>query len=189
MMEKKLFYLLLFLAATGFAAGVFYEIYVSGDGKTQLMELLSAIFDAEDNFMSLLGAAVHNFCSGLPFLLCAFFMTWFPFLVMMFMILLFFQNFIYGISAALLMETFGLSEGLLHVMTATALPVLLRTMFFICFAVSIIKSWKYRSGNRISGRKKALRILTEPDAVKFAAAAAALLFISLLQAILQQAMF
>ncbi len=188
MMDKKLFYLLLFLAATGFAAGIFFEIHIAGDGKTQLMDLLTAFFGAEDRSLSFSGSVLQHFCSGLPFLLVCFFVPWCPFLLIVFALLLFLQSLLYGISAALLLETFGLSFGVLHIMTGTAPSALLRTLLFICFAMLSTENLNGRPIRSVQGRKKALRMLTGPVLKPYAAGLAVLLLISLLQASLQQLM-
>ncbi len=188
MMDKKLFYLLLFLAATGFTAGIFFEIHITGDGKTQLMDLLTAFFTAEGSALSPMGSTLQNFCSGLPFLLLCFLLAWFPVLLVFFALFLFLQSLIYGISAALLMETFGLPEGILHIAAAVIPPALLRTLLFVYFAVTAMESSAHRLNRPRQGRKKALRMLTGPVLKPYAAGMAVLLLISLLQAMLQQLM-
>ena len=51
-MKKSTFFAMLFLAATGLASGCFFEIYLNGSGKDQLMGLLSGFFAAEENSLS-----------------------------------------------------------------------------------------------------------------------------------------
>jgi len=187
-MDKRLFYLLLFLAATGFTAGVFFEIHITGDGKTQLMDLLTVFFTAEDSSLSIAASVLQNFCSGLPFLLLCFLLSRFPIVLFFFVVLLFLQSLLYGISAALLMETFGLPQGIFHVLTAAAPGALLRTLLFVYFAVTAMELPVHRPGRSGQSRKKALRMFTGPVLKQYTAGAAVLLLISLLQAYLQQLM-
>lgn len=186
-MDKKRLPLLLFLAATGYTAGVFFELYITGSGKVQLMELLTDYFAAENHTLPFLRSILQNFCSGLPFLLSCFFMPSFPFLMIPFAFFLFLQNLLYGISASLLVETLGFSSGFLYVLTGPALSALLRTMLFAYTAACFAQWNPRRSVRSSSGRKKALRFLTGPEGFVYAALLAALLFISLLQTILLQA--
>ena len=43
-MDKKLFYMLLFAAATGLCSGAFFEVCMTGTGKEHLMQLLCGFF-------------------------------------------------------------------------------------------------------------------------------------------------
>lgn len=186
-MDKRLFYGLLFLAATGFTTGSFFEIYITGDGKDNLMDLLAVSFAAEDSPVSFSATFLQNFCSGLIFLLLCFLSSRLPFLLIFCVILILVQSFLYGVSASLLLETFGPSKGMLYT-AATVVPgALLRTLLSAYFAVQAMQSWLSitQSGNR--SRRKTLRILTGSEVTYYAAGLAALFFISLLQAVLQQA--
>ena len=187
MMDKKLFYGLLFLAAIGFTAGSFFEIYITGDGKDQLMELLTGWFSAADSPFSFSRNFLQNFCSGLFFLLLCFLSARLPFLLIFCITLIFVQSLLYGVSASLLLETFGPAKGILYTAATVAPGALLRTLLIACFAVQAMQSWlpPIRSGK--TSRRKALRVLTGPEVTYYAAGLAALFFISLLQAVLQQA--
>ena len=187
MMDKKLFYGLLFVAATGFTAGSFFEIYITGDGKDQLMELLTGWFSSADSPFSFSRNFLQNFCSGLFFLLLCFLSARLPFLLIFCITLIFVQSLLYGVSASLLLETFGHSEGMLYTAATVAPGALLRTLLTAYFAKLAIQCWLTRTRSVNRNSRKALRILTGPEVTYYAAGLAALFFISLLQAVLQQA--
>ena len=47
--NKKLFWIYLFIFAVGLCAGSFFEVYMTGAGKDQLMDALSGFFTDGNN--------------------------------------------------------------------------------------------------------------------------------------------
>ena len=47
--NKKLVLIFLFLTAVGICTGAFFEVFMKGEGKQQLMEMMSSFFSAKDS--------------------------------------------------------------------------------------------------------------------------------------------
>lgn len=189
-MDKKIFCMLLLIAAIGFAAGSFFEISVVGQAKTQLESLLPDLFSSEGSGISLLSSTLQNLCSGLPLLLLSFFLPSFPFLLFPLALFLAMQNLLYGISAVILLEAFGTWHGILHILIGIIPAILPRTLLFSALGSYGFACFAEMSSSRRKpmGIKKTLRLLARSSAAPFISAFIVLLVISFIQAILQQAM-
>ena len=49
MVNRKLFFVMLFIFAVGLCSGSFFEAYMQGEGKEQLKELISVFFSSEES--------------------------------------------------------------------------------------------------------------------------------------------
>ena len=136
-MKKSTFFSLLFLAATGLASGCFFEIYLNGSGKDQLMDLLSGFFTAEKNSLPFWPAFWQNLRGGLLFLLLTFPAPILPVLFPFSLLFLFFRSMAVGFSAAMMMEVFGM-KGLFY-SSVTLIPsgILQILLFSALTALSI----------------------------------------------------
>lgn len=132
-MDKKLFYMLLFAAATGLCTGAFFEVCMTGTGKEQLMQLLSVFFSSEGSELSFLASFWQNFRSGLIFLLLCFVSPAAVILLPLDVLLLFCRSLFLGFSAAMVLETFGLAGmGYLLLTLAPAGLVQILLFSFLC---------------------------------------------------------
>lgn len=119
-MDKKIFYTLLFVAATGLCTGSFFEVTLAGTGKEQLMELLSGFFSTGGSDLSLPVSFWQNFRSGFLFLLLFYISPAVPILLPFNVLFLFFRSLFLGFSATMVLEVFGIS-GMGYVL-ATLVP-------------------------------------------------------------------
>lgn len=139
-MDKRLFFVLLFMAATGFATGVFFEINLSGTGKDQLMELLSEYFSAGNSISDAEGSGftdsfLQNMKGGLLFWLVCFLSPVLLILLPVMILFLFLRGLFLGFSAAMVMETFGLSGT--EYLLAVIVPSGLLQVFLFAFLMTI----------------------------------------------------
>ena len=131
-MEKKLFYVLLFAAATGLCTGAFFEVSMEGEGKARLMELRSVFFDTEQRADSFGTMFLQNLRGGLLLLLLCFFSQAVWIFLPADLLLLFCRSLSLGFSAAMLLETFGL-PGIRYILLTLAPSGLLQTILFAFF--------------------------------------------------------
>lgn len=132
-MDKKIFFALLFVAATGLCAGAFFEVYMSGSGKDQLMTLLDNFFQPEhaENGESL-SPLVSFWLSvrGSLLVLLLFFLS--PVLLVLLPlcpIWLFLLGLSTGFSATMLIEAFG-ATGLRYAGLTLVPPAFLQILLF-----------------------------------------------------------
>ena len=195
-MDKKLFYMLLFAAATGLCSGAFFEVCMTGTGKEHLMQLLCGFFSSDGSSISFLASFWQNLRSGLFFLLLCFFSPAAVILLPLDVLFLFCRSLFLGFSAAMILETFGLSGmGYLLVTLAPAGLVQILLFSFLC-TLSLQEGLcriRRRSGRRVgsnSGSPKnrnALRCFTGQYLYLYLAGLAVLILTCLLQAGLLQA--
>ena len=184
-MDKKFFLALLFLSAVGITTGCFFEIYLTGTGKTQLMDLLSDFFRQNPADHPFLLSTLQNIRSGLFFLVPAFFVPVLPFLLPINLAMLFSRGLFLGFSSCMLLETFG-KEGLLY-MIVTLIPIQILYLLLFCCLLSCSAEKFHTPGLRRKGIRKALHHLAGLYSYTYAAGLAVLLLIGLLQTILLQA--
>lgn len=197
-MDKKLFYMLLFTAATGLCSGAFFEVCMTGTGKDQLMQLLSGFFSSEGSGLSFLSSFWQNIRSGLFFLLLCFISPAAVILLPLNVLFLLCRSLFLGFSAAMILETFGLSGmGYLLLTLAPAGLVQIFLFSFLC-ALSLQEGFcriSQRAGRRFSrstsaGKTKnrnALQLFTGQYLNLYLAGLAVLILTCLLQAGLLQA--
>ena len=184
-MDKKFFLGLLFLSAVGITTGCFFELFLTGSGKDQLMDVLSLFFRQDQTDRPIFLSTLQNIRSGAFFLLPAFFSPILPFLLPVNLAMLFFRGLFLGFTCCMLLETFG-TEGFLY-MTVTLIPIQLLYLLLFCCLLSC-SAEKFRTpGLRRKGTKKALRHLAGLYGYTYAAGLAVLILIGLFQTILLQA--
>lgn len=180
-MKKQTFFAILFLAATGLASGCFFELFMTGDGKEDLMHLLSVFFDAEENRISFSETFWQNIGVSLPVLLLTFFTPLIPVLFPISLLLLFFRGLALGFSAAMMMETFGTRGFLYTAFTLVPAGVMQILLFSVLTAVSFHYGLPVL---RKKDRRKALQVTAEPYLYTYAAGLAILILICLIQTVL-----
>ena len=108
--NKKLFWIYLFIFAVGLCAGSFFEVSMTGAGKDQLMDALSGFFTDGNN-----APFISDFsrCAGtwLMITVILFVTPFFPPLVLCGPLICLAKGLSVGFSAAMLAETFGLKGG------------------------------------------------------------------------------
>lgn len=119
MNEKKIIVALLFLTAVAMVSGCFFEIYMQGTGKDQLMDLLSIHFSAEkgSNFSSVF---ITSFSSIMKIWLFLFLFPVIPILALLSPFICIFRGLSVGFSSTMLIETFG-PKGALYIVS-TIMP-------------------------------------------------------------------
>lgn len=142
--NDKVFFSLLFILGIGISCGAFFEVYMEGAGKEQLMQILSLFFNngASSGFFSSLAKNLFNW---LLMLLIPFAVIYLPPLVFFCPFIPFIKGLSLGFSATMLVEVFGLKGG--FYIAATLLPQNIIQIPVLCYliALSIISA---RSKNR-----------------------------------------
>ena len=205
-MDKRLFFVLLFMAATGFATGVFFEINLSGTGKDQLMERLSEYFSAGNSLpdtaeSSFTDSFLQNMKGGLLFWLVCFLSPVLPVLLPVILLFLFLRGLFLGFSAAMVMETFGLAgtEYLMAAIVPSGLLQMLLFAFLVALSfhegVTLLQvhfparfRFRFRTLRTSSSKNRKALLFTAGPYLNFYLAGLAVLTLScLLQAFLLQA--
>lgn len=154
-MDKKIFFILLFIAATGLCTGAFFEVFMSGEGKDQLAAVLTGFFDPAGSDTNTVTNAVTDASADAganaalgP--LTAFWQSFrgpFLFLILCFVspvvfvllpicaLYLFFHGLFMGFSATMLIEAMGL-RGLVYT-TLTLLPSGLLQVLLFAFLLMV----------------------------------------------------
>ena len=190
-MDKRIFFLFLFCAAIGLTTGCFFEIYLSGSGKEQLMTLLAGFFGSGSG-LSLWTSFWQNFSGSALFLLLSFFLPLVPFLLPFAVLFLFFRGLFLGFSAAMVLETFGIN-GCLYIALTLApsglLQILLFAFLLTCSLQKLmeIQAARKRHPRRKTDSRKALQSLAGPYLYNYVTGLGVLISICLLQAFLLQA--
>lgn len=182
-MDKRLFFLLLFTAAAGLTTGVFFEVYMTGSGKTDLLDLLSAYLKTEEGLPFMQTAVQNIWRETLWFLLCVFMRfvpaALLPLLFAAAVLALSCKGFFLGFSAAMVLEAMGL-PGIPH-LTLCLFPsgMIQLLLFAALISYSIREVNKKRTASQYSVKQSLLTYLI---------GAAVLTFSVLLRAALLQAM-
>lgn len=192
-MDKKLFYMLLFAAATGLCSGAFFEVCMTGTGKEQLMQLLSVFFSSDGSGLSFLASFWQNLRSGLFFLLLCFVSPAVVILLPLDVFFLFCRGLFLGFSAAMVLETFGLS-GMGYLLLTLAPAGLVQIVLFSLLCALSLQEGLFRIRRRIGRRfsrttsagksknRNALRCFTGQYLYLYLAGLAVLVFTCLIQA-------
>ena len=136
MINKKITLCLLFISVTALCAGSFYEVYLEGHGKEQLMETLYSSFTVESSntFWYLLKSNLLSILkSWLYLLLCPIV----PILIFTCPFICILKSFSAGFSSTMIIETFG-AKGIIYIIT-TILPqnIIHIPVFCVLSALSI----------------------------------------------------
>lgn len=108
--NKKLTLIFMFLLAVGICAGSFFEVFMEGEGKQQLMDMLSGFFSGEST-QSFRTAFFSCFKTWLMILAALFVCPLFPPLAVLCPLIPLVKGLTLGFSATMLVETFGLKGG------------------------------------------------------------------------------
>lgn len=117
--NKKVTLILLFLLAVGICSGSFFEVYMQGAGKDQLMELLSGFFSSEGT-QSFHIVFFNCLKTWLLIFILLFLCPLFPPLAILCPAIPLIKGLTLGFSATMLIETFGF-KGVWYILS-TMLP-------------------------------------------------------------------
>ena len=185
-MNKKIFFLLLFLTATGITTGCFFELLLSGSGKEELMGLLSSFLVDGSSSSSLPERILPKIAAGAAFLLPAFLLPLLPWLFPFHLIYLFAKGFFLGFSSAMVLETLG-ARGLFYV-AATMIPAqLLQFLLFALLLCFSLQEYQHLRHRKKCSRKAPQLFTAGPYLYTYAAGSAVWLLICLFQSALLQA--
>ena len=188
MVNRKLFFVMLFIFAVGLCSGSFFEAYMQGEGKEQLKELISVFFSSEESpafavaFLSsvkkwLLLSAVLFICPLLPLLMPAV-----PLIPL-------FKGLALGFSATILVETFGIKASLY--ILGTLVPQNIIQIPVLCFAAAVsletsVLVIRQLQPRRRRSNKKALQNYARQYILTFGAVIILVIFSCLLEAFLMK---
>lgn len=172
--NKKITFAMLFIFAVGICSGAFFEIYMKGEGKTQLMDLLSGLFSGtfKQGFFSTFW---NSFRTWVVMLLIAFLVPFFPPFTAICPFLPMIKGLTLGFSATMLVEAFGV-KGTWYIIS-TILPQNLIQVPLLCILIGLSTS---------KATKKALRSGTRTYLLYYGFGAALILISCLLEAFLMQ---
>ena len=138
MIDKKLICFLLFLTSIALCAGSFFEVYMEGVGKNQLMDLLTSQV-TEQNTSSFITSMFNSFVPNIKLYCFLFICPILPFLAILCPCICIFKGLSIGFSSTMLIEIFG-AKGVLYILT-TIMPHNIILLPLICVLSSIsIKS-------------------------------------------------
>ena len=185
-MNKKVFFLVLFLAATGMTTGCFFELMLSGSEKNELMNILSSFLDSGNTGVNFSEHILPKAAAGAVFLIPAFFLPLVPCMFPFHLIYLFLRGFFLGFSASMILETLGL-KGVLYI-AATLIPAeLLQLLLFTLLLCCSLQKYHHLH-HRKKGSRKAPQFFTAgPYLYTYAAGLAMMLLIICFQSALLQA--
>ena len=175
--NNKITLFLFFLLAVGICSGAFFEVYMEGAGKTQLMDFLSSLFAGNNgqNFF-------HSFFDSLKIwtvmLLIPFLSPFLPPLALLCPFLPFIKGITLGFSATMLVETFGI-KGSWYIIS-TILPQNLLQIPVLCFLISMSMAMCSKTN------RKALHIDARQYYLSYSVGALLILISCLLEAFLMQ---
>lgn len=169
LISKKTIFVMLFIFAVGLCSGAFFEVCMEGEGKTQLMQLLSSMFSGNST-QSFFAAFWGSLRLWLIMLLIAFAMPFFPPLIVLCPFMPMLRGISVGFASTMLIETFGF-KGALYIF-GTILPQSLIQLPVICLLLGL--SFGVRN-------KKALRGSVRQYLLYYAAGAAAIFISCLLE--------
>ena len=160
LINKKLVLLFMFLTAVGICTGGFFEVFMNGEGKQQLIEIMSSFFSAE-NSQGTFAAFLNSFKTWLILLCLLFFSPVFPPLALLCPVIPLIKGLTMGFSATMLIEAFSV-KGTWYIAT-TMLPQNIIQIPVMCFLAALsfegayITSKAFFSRKRRSLNKKALQ--------------------------------
>ena len=185
-MNKKIFFPILFLTATGMTTGCFFELLLSGSGKETLMEMVGAFLSREDSAFSLTEHTLSKIAAGIVFLVPAFLLPVIPWLMPFHLLYLFFRGFVLGFSSAMILETLG-TKGLFYISITLIPSELLQILLFIFLLCSSLQQVLYLRHRKKGIRKAPQIFIPGPYLYTYTAGLLILIFISFFQSVLLQA--
>ena len=164
-MDKKIFIILLFITATGLCTGAFFEVFMSGEGKDQLISILENFFqNSRGSNLTFLESFCQSFKRNFIFLFLYFLSPLLIVLLPLDGLYLFCKGLFTGFSATMLIEAFGI-KGVYYT-ALTLLPSgILHTVLFsflgtlsIQEGIQVIQAFRCRRGVRGRNNKNALQL-------------------------------
>lgn len=186
-MNKKVFILLLFLAATGMTTGCFFQLLLSDSVKEELVNILGSVLVRTGTGTGTASVFSESLMPELAvtiaFLMPAFLLPLLPWLVPIPLSYLFFKGFAAGFSSAMILESMGL-KGLFYIAVTLIPAELLEILLFAlltCFSIHTCQNLRHRK----KSIRKAPQIFTAgPYLYTYAAGLGLLILILLLQSAL-----
>lgn len=159
MINRRYFILLIFLSAVGLCTGSFFEVFMEGDGKIQLMDLLSSFFQESNHksFYTLFASSAKSWFIIWGFLLLC---PILPPLAILCPLLCVIKGLSVGFSATMLIETFGikgcwyilisiLPQNIIQIPTLCLLSTLSASMAIIVFKLYVQKRNRKKNKNAL----------------------------------------
>ena len=147
--NKKITWVMLFIFAVGLCSGAFFEIYMKGGGKTQLMDLLSGLVSG-DSGQSFFSTFWNSLKMWLIMLAIAFFVPYAPPLAVVCPFFPMLKGLTLGFSATMLVETFGV-KGSWYIIS-TIRPQNLLQIPILCVLIGISMSGATKKALRSNAR-------------------------------------
>jgi len=189
MINKKLFFILLFLCSVALCAGSFFEVYMEGAGKEQLKDLLSS-FLSENNNISFLRLFLENAKSWFLIWIILLSCPILPLLAVYGPIICIIKGLSVGFSATMIVESFGL-KGIWYILISIVpqniiqLPITcLLSALSIKMSILFLKFYTQRKGRKKN--KNALLTATRHYLIIFIVSFLILLISCLIEAFLKQ---
>lgn len=164
-MDRKIFIGLLFITATGLCTGAFFEVFMSGNGKDQLISILENFFTGSaDRELTFLQSFWQSFKNSFLFLILYFISPILIILLPLNGLYLFFKGVFTGFSATMLIETFGLKGVYYTALTLLPSGVLQAVLFSFLGMLSIeeglqvIRAFRSRRSSHGRSKKNALQL-------------------------------
>lgn len=185
-MNKKVFFLLLFLSATGVTTGCFFELLLSVNEKEELMTLLAGFLGGKVSESSLPEQIFSKAAAGTVFLVPAFFLPLVPWMIPFHLLYLFLRGFFLGFSASMVLEALGL-KGLFYIAVTLIPAELLQFLLFSLLLCCSLQEFHHLR-HRKKGSRKAPQFFTAgPYLYTYAAGFAIMLLIIFFRSVLLQA--
>ena len=185
-MNKKVFFLLLFLTAIGMTTGCFFELLLSGSGKEELMSLLGSFLGSNKGSSAPAEHIFSKIAAGAAFVLPAFLLPLLPWLMPFHLIYLFGRGFFLGFSSAMVLETFG-ARGLFYIAVTLIPAQLLQFLLFAFLLCCSLQEYQHLRHRKKSIRKAPQIFAAGPYLYTYAAGLGILILICLFQSALLQA--
>lgn len=149
--NKRLVLLFLFLTAVGICTGAFFEVFMKGEGKQQLIEIMSSFFSAE-NSQSTFAAFSSSFKTWLILFALLFFSPVVLPLALLCPVIPLIRGFSMGFSATMLVEAFSLKGG--WYIVTTMLPQSIVQIPVVCFLAALSLESAYITSKSLFSKKR-----------------------------------
>lgn len=159
--NRKSILILFFILSVGICTGAFFEVFMKGDGKAQLIEMLSTFFDSEST-QGFSTAFLSCIKSWIVILAIMFFSPVFPPLGVLCPVLVVGKGLTLGFSATMLVEAFGVKGG--WYILSTMVPHALIQLPVLCVLAAssvefcLIRLGQFSRMKRRSFNKNALQV-------------------------------
>ncbi len=189
MINKKIFFPLMLITAISMCAGAFFEVFMEGVGKEELMELLSSHFSVDQSF-GFISILKNSFLSQIKTWFILFMCPIIPILALICPFICITKGLSVGFSSTMLVETFGF-KGAFYILTTIMPQNLIQIPIFcllstlsIQMSVLVFNYYVYKTNRKRN--KNALQIAVRHYLTIFAYSLAIMLASSLIEAFLKQ---